>query len=102
MAKPTAWSKFKALHEILPGGSPGTDAWTPEGDGSRIAPRHLMIWPRSSSMRYSMIWSARPSNDGGIVRRSALAVLRLMTNSNLVGCSIGRSPGFAPLRILST
>ena len=35
MAKPTAWSKFKMLHEILPGGSPGTDAWTREGDGSR-------------------------------------------------------------------
>ena len=26
----------------------------------------------------------------------------LTTNSNLVGCSTGRSPGFAPLRILST
>ena len=27
------------------------------------------------------------------------AVLRLMTSSNLVGCSIGRSAGFAPRRI---
>src|SRR5207245_11130642 len=33
---------------------------------------------------------------------SALAVLRLITNSNLVGCSIGRSAGLAPFRILST
>ena len=33
---------------------------------------------------------------------SALAVLRLTTSSNLVGCSIGRSPGLAPFRILST
>jgi hypothetical protein len=32
----------------------------------------------------------------------SLAVLRLMTSSNLVGCSTGRSPGLAPLRILST
>jgi hypothetical protein len=36
------------------------------------------------------------------VRPSALAVLRLMTSSNFVGCSAGRSAGFAPLRILST
>jgi hypothetical protein len=28
--------------------------------------------------------------------------LRLMTSSNLVGCSMGRSAGRAPLRILST
>ena len=34
------------------------------------------------------------------MRPSALAVLRLMTSSNLVGCSTGRSAGFAPLRIL--
>jgi len=34
-----------------------------------------------------------------MVRPSALAVLRLMTNSNVVGCSTGRSPGLAPLRI---
>ena len=40
--------------------------------------------------------------DWGIARPMALAVLRLITNSNVVGCSIGRSPGFAPLSILST
>ena len=32
-------------------------------------------------------------------RPSVLAVLRLITNSNLVGCSTGRSAGLAPLRI---
>jgi len=46
--------------------------------------------------------SARPSSEGGIVSFRALAVLRLMTSSNLVGCSTGRSAGLAPLRILST
>ena len=51
--------------------------------------------------RYWMTWSARPSTDGGIVRPRALAVFRLMTRSNFVGCSTGRSAGFAPLRILS-
>jgi hypothetical protein len=40
--------------------------------------------------------------DSGIVRPRALAVRRLITSSNFVGCSIGRSAGFAPLRILST
>src|SRR5262245_7990614 len=53
-------------------------------------------------MRYSITWSARPSTDGGIVSPSAFAVLMLMTSSNLVGCSTGRSAGFAPFRILST
>src|SRR4030095_5835916 len=51
---------------------------------------------------YWMTWSARSSSDCGIVRPSASAVLRLMTNSNFVGCSTGRSAGLAPLRILST
>jgi uncharacterized membrane protein YeaQ/YmgE (transglycosylase-associated protein family) len=32
----------------------------------------------------------------------ALAVLRLITSSNVVGCSTGRSAGFAPLSILAT
>ncbi len=45
---------------------------------------------------------ARISSDGGIVNPSALAVLRLMTSSNLVGCSIGRSAALAPFKILST
>jgi hypothetical protein len=50
----------------------------------------------------SITWSARSSSDGAMVRASALAVLRLITSSNLFGCSMGRSPGLAPLRILST
>jgi hypothetical protein len=55
-----------------------------------------------ASTRYSITWSARPSTDGGIVSPRARAVFRLMTNSNFVGCSTGRSAGLAPLRILST
>src|SRR5262249_6282796 len=51
---------------------------------------------------YSITWSARCSRDCGIVRPRALAVLRLMTSSNFVGCSTGRSAGLAPFRILST
>ena len=37
-----------------------------------------------------------------MVRPSAWAVLRLMTSSNVVGCSTGRSAGLVPFRILST
>ena len=39
---------------------------------------------------------------GGTVSPSALAVTRLTTRSNLVGCSTGMSPAFAPRKILST
>src|SRR5215472_7268930 len=46
--------------------------------------------------------SARPRSACGIVRPRALALLRLMASSNLMGCSTGRSPGLAPFRILST
>src|SRR4030095_15291381 len=46
--------------------------------------------------------SAWKSMLGGIVIPSAWAVLRLITNSNFVGCSTGRSAGLAPFRILST
>src|SRR5262245_61200870 len=42
------------------------------------------------------------STVGGTSRPSALAVTRLTTRSNLVGCSTGMSAGFAPRRILST
>src|SRR5690242_11580895 len=51
---------------------------------------------------HSMTSSARASNAGGILRPSVLAVPMLMTSSNLVGCSTGRSAGLAPFRILST
>src|SRR5438067_2200811 len=61
-------------------------------DGYRLRPLH-----ESASGRH-----ARDSTDCGIASASALAALRLMINSNFVGCSIGRSAGFAPLRILST
>src|SRR5262245_36145007 len=51
---------------------------------------------------YSMTSSATASSVLGMRAPSALAVLRLMTSSNFVGCSTGISAGFAPFRILST
>src|SRR3981189_2386950 len=53
------------------------------------------------ALPYSITSSARASNVGGSSRPSALAVLRLMTSSNFVGCSIGRSVGFIPFRVLA-
>src|SRR5262249_54186529 len=52
--------------------------------------------------RHSITPSARASSSAGTSMPSALAVFRLITRSNLTGCSTGRSAGFAPRRILST
>ena len=46
---------------------------------------------------HSITSSARESSEGGTVNPSALAVLRLMTNSNFVGCWTGRSEVFLSL-----
>src|SRR5262249_57931583 len=46
--------------------------------------------------------SARASRVGGTSRPSALAVLRLMPSSYLVGACTGRSAGFSPFRMRST
>src|SRR5262249_60523682 len=48
---------------------------------------------------HSITSSAATCSVGGTVRPSALAVLRFITNSNLVGCKTGKSVGFSPLRI---
>jgi hypothetical protein len=68
--------------------------------GRGASPQALAVKPQSGT--YSITSSARESNEGGTVRPSALAVFMLITSSNLVGCSIGKSAGLAPLRILST
>jgi hypothetical protein len=49
--------------------------------------------PDMTGSAYSITSSARARINGGIVRPSALAVLRLMMSLNVVGCSIGRSAG---------
>src|SRR5215475_6747360 len=51
---------------------------------------------------YSITSSARASSVGGISRPSAFAVLRLITNWNLVGCTTGISAGLVPLRMRPT
>src|SRR5262249_60008073 len=68
--------------------------------------------PRSSSAAeerderaasdHSITSFAVASNDGGTSRPRALAVLRLISNSYLVGACTARSVGFSPLRMRST
>src|SRR5262249_17778238 len=48
---------------------------------------------------HSITSSAMASSPGGKLRLNAPAVLRLITNSNLIDCMTGRSADFSPLRI---
>jgi len=62
----------------------------------------LRIEPRVGRDCHRMTSSAWTRTDSGIVSPSVLAVLRLITSLNWVGCSMGRFSGLAPLRISST
>ena len=59
-----------------------------------------LLWPKADI--HSITSSARNNTDSGTASATAFAVVRLITKSNLVGCSTGISPGLAPCRILST
>jgi hypothetical protein len=61
--------------------------------------RHMQ---RNKKRRYSITSSARSRIAVGNSIPIALAVLRLMTSSNLVGSSTGKSAGFAPCSTLAT
>ena len=66
------------------------------------ANRHVCFGPIADIPYFHSITSlALASNVGGTLRPSALAVLRLITNSYLVGACTGISPGFSPLRMRS-
>ena len=62
----------------------------------------IELMHRSNQQPYSITSSAVASSLSGMVTPSAFAVLRFIRSSNVVGSSIGKSPGFAPLKILST
>jgi len=70
------------------------------GGNTRL--RRLRGHNRSSGRSHSITLSARSTRPAGTSCPIALAVLRLITSSNVVGCSTGRSVGFAPLSILAT
>ena len=85
----------------------GLDAGATAGaDGGAVA---LRPWGAAvsigASRALSSYWislSAWFSNTSGSATPMRLAVFRLITSSNFVGCSIGSSAGLAPFRILST
>src|SRR5262249_44914557 len=101
----------QSLHE---GGNPLTEgrrrAHAKETDSRQLArllrarrerPRGRAAEQRDErAPSHSITSSARASSVGGTSMPSARAVGRLMTKSNLVGCTTGRSAGLAPLRIL--
>src|SRR5215475_14679288 len=64
---------------------------------------HRLIAPAlPGAFPHSINSSARARSLAGTVMPSALAVFILMTSWKRVGCSTGKSAGWAPLRILST
>src|SRR3974390_1991599 len=67
-------------------------------------PRRYRTTEKSDELAplHSMTSSARASSAGGMVTPSAFAVLRLMTSSNIVGCSTGMSAGLVPRSIFTT
>jgi hypothetical protein len=69
-------------------------------DSSRTS-RHVRKVP-TAEIAHSITSSAKASSFAGISMPIVLAVLRLMTNSNFVGCKMGKSAGFAPFKILPT
>src|SRR2546427_13287828 len=98
-------------------GGPGhqyTHAWHLAHSANRLlCPRHQRPRGRRAAEQrdertplhvcaHSITSSAIASSPGGNVRSIVLAVLRLITNSNLIGCTTGRSLGFSPLRIRPT
>ena len=66
---------------------------------SAITGREQMQQTNVRQCGYSITSSAVAIRVGGTARPSILAVQALMTNSNLVDCTTGKSAGFAPLRM---
>src|SRR5262249_3311756 len=66
----------------------------------RERPRSRAAEPRDEvASPHSITSSPKERRPAGILRPSVLAVFRFITNSNLLGCSTGKSAGFAPLRM---
>ena len=66
------------------------------------ATSNVRFGPKADIGLHSISSSVSAMSVEGMVNPSFLAVLRLITNSNLIGCSTGKSEGLAPLKIRST
>jgi hypothetical protein len=96
----------KATAPHLDSTTPGRTQVEHIESGSPPKSRHLADMPgqplganNKSEALHSITSSACTRTDGGIVRPSAFAVLRLMTSSNFVGWTTGKSAGLVPLSI---
>jgi len=70
------------------------------GGRHRPALRASQLWAQQQkSCLYSITSSASNCREFGTSIPSDFAAFKLMTSSNLVGCSTGRSAGFLPMRI---
>ena len=97
ITRPPVRSKFWSARPKIPGINANSDASRrARGWAFMLRPRNLQRMQTHDSCTAAIIpirtSSARASNDGGIARPSALAVLRLTTRSNLVGCSTACQP----------
>src|SRR5829696_1593975 len=101
----------KLVFPLIDGPGAYHEGYSPRRRGRlsrRLAPQAEYSGPSTAEERkqfsppHSITSSARARSVGEIVRPRAFAVLRLITSSNLVGCSTGRSGGLAPLSTLLT
>src|SRR6516165_6349961 len=82
------------------------NANAPRPLGRRLRPHHERPRRRAAEQRderaaiHSITSSAATSSLSGIVRPIAFAACRLMSSSNLLDCTTGRSAGLAPFKIL--
>src|SRR5262249_62001497 len=91
-----AWAGVHATETINPSGLLCARRYRPR---NRCAAEQRDELAPPDQRVHSITSSASESRLSEILTPSALAVLRLITVSNLVGCSTGRSAGFAALRI---
>src|SRR6476646_7052174 len=75
--------------------------FTPES-GHCSGEQTCLLVPEADITTYSITSSARARSDGGMVKPIAFSVVGLTAKTNLVDWSTGKSPGFAPRKILST
>ena len=73
--------------------------FTPESRHVQCTRRCLLCANSGHRQTYSITSSARPISVLGMLRPSALAVLRLRIISTFVACCTGRSETFSPLRM---
>ena len=79
----------------------GRGARTRIPEGTRIVGETIPAFP-PRRVAHSITSSALACRASGTVTPSALAVLRLMTNSNFAGCCTGNSAGGSPFKMRLT